>query len=284
MSDLLRCFEAVKHFADPNTIFDSILQKWPVIEEIVNILRVPFETTTALESSTLTLSDLFGALLKMEFKMQKLKSNPDRLTDLAEILFEKVSTRKAKLIMNPAMLCAVYLDPRYCLDLNSNEMKIAKLTLENFHEKWKHRCEILQVDTASTSRNDSFEEFQAAKRKRSALITSEKNRPSSEANLMLLFEKYENELPEMHHRDSILAHWQSRKETDPVLYRLASMINTIPPTQVTVERSFSILGLVYNCRRTQLSPDLLQHLLLININKELVPGINAQDLAKLKAE
>lgn len=284
LDGLLRCLEAVQYFAPTDIHCAAVLRDWHIIEEIVGILSVPFEITTLLETSTLTLSDVFGVLLKMEYKMQKFISNERRHTKLADNLLEKVSDRKIKLIVTPAMLCAVYLDPRYCSDLSSCETKIAKLTLEKFHEKWMKRSESIQMETSDTNENDSYEEYRAAKRKRPSLSTSEVDQASDANNIALLFEKYENKLPEMRDRDSILAYWENRKETDPKLYQLASMVNTIPPTQVTVERTFSILGLIYNARRTRLSPDLLEHILLINLNKDLVPGINAEDVAKLETQ
>lgn len=280
LNDFLRCLEAVKFLAPKNTPVASILQDWQKIKEIVDVLCVPFEITTHLETSTLTLSDLFGSLLKMEYKMQKFTSNPNPHTELADVLVKKVSDRKTKLLINPAMLCSVYLDPRYCLDLSPAETAIAKRTLEKFHDKWIQRCKNKPAETA----HDSFEEYQAEKRKRLTSSVFEAIEPSEADNIMSLFEKYEKCLPAMSHREPILLYWESRKDTDPVLYQLASMVNTIPPTQVTVERAFSILSLVYNARRTRLSPDLLQYILLINLNKDLVPGINAEDLAKLKSK
>lgn len=230
LKDLLRCIEAVKHLAPTNTLCSSILKDWHIVEEIVGISHIPFEITTILETATLTLSDLFGILLKMEFKMQKFTSNATRSTELAVILLEKVSERKINLIINPAMICAVFLDPRYCLDLSSNEIKIAKLTLQNFHEKLMQRQENIRKATENEKGNDSYEEYRAAKRKRLSLPMSEDNGSTDETNIMLLLEKYERHLPEMKDRSSILAYWESRKEADPVLYQLASMVNTISPT------------------------------------------------------
>lgn len=159
--------------APKNTIFDSILQNWSVIEEIVDVLHFAFETTTALEKSTLTLSDVFGAMLKMEFKLRKLTLNSARHTIFAEILLEKISNRKTSLIICPAMLCAVYLDPRYCIDLTANETKVAKYTLDNFYMKWKRRSDALRVETTQSVQEDSFEEYRTAKRKRITLSTTE---------------------------------------------------------------------------------------------------------------
>lgn len=280
LKDLLRCLKAVEFLELKNTSVASILNDWQKVKEIVDILCVPYEITTHLETSTLTLSDLFGTLFKMEYKMQKFISNPNQHTELADVLLKKVTDRKTKLLINPAMLCSVYLDPRYCLDLSPAETGIAKRTLEKFHDKWIQQSK----KSPSTTAHDSFEEYQAEKRKRLISSVPEVCEPSDADNIMSMFEEYEKNLPAMHHREPILPYWEKRKNTDPVLYQLASMVNTIPPTQVTVERAFSILSLVYNARRTRLSPHLLQYILLINLNKDLVPGINAEDLAKLKSK
>lgn len=279
LKDLLRCFAAVECLAPLLNDADvtTVLQKWSIIEEIANILSIPSEVTTAVESQLLTLSDLFGILLRMELKLKKFKQNQNPKTDLAEILLEKFYARRVKLVENPAMKCAVYLDPRYNYELSSIETKIAKYTLENLHLKWKQRVE--PNDVSNSSKDDSFEEYQRAKRKCIADAAKESTDPNS---LPLLMEKYETSLPELHYKESILKYWESHKNDDPILYQLACIVNTIAPTQVTVERAFSILNLVYNSRRTSLDPELLEHLLLVSLNKEMVSNINMRDLQKLE--
>lgn len=170
----------------------------------------------------------------------------------------------------------VYLDPRYNYELIPFETKIAKYTLEDLYAKWKRRVEL--DETSNDSNDDSFERYQKAKRKR---LTDEASEPTDPNSLPILMERYEKSMPELHYKESILKYWENRKIEDPILYQLACIVNTIAPTQVTVERAFSILGLVYNARRTSLDPKLLEHLLLVNLNKEMVPSINARDLQNL---
>lgn len=259
--------------AEEDSYIQTILEKWSVIEEVVDILCIPFEVTTALETANLTMSDLFGALLQMEIKLEQMQKKQNQQTNLADILFAKFSDRKKKLIENPAMKCAIFLDPRYNYELTPNETKVAKYTLDNLYVTWKQKVE--RTETLVSSKEDPFEEYQKAKRKRSAVAAIESTDPN---NLTILMEKYEASLPELHYKESILKYWENCKEDHPVLYQLACIINTIAPTQVTVERAFSILGLVYTNRRTSLAPDLLEHILIIKLNKEMVPSINVRDL------
>lgn len=138
--------------------------------------------------------------------------------------------------------------------------------------------------TTSEKEEDEWELFRYEKRMRFGLKSSEENHSNHKENIMLLLEQYETKLPHMRDRNSILEYWEGQKDANPTLYQLASMVNTIPPTQVTVERAFSILSIIYNAKRTRLAPDLLQHLLLKKLNRDLVAVINAEDIEKLKAQ
>lgn len=135
-----------------------------MLEEIIEIVSIPSEATTATESAALTMSDLFGILLKMEFKLEKLSQKQNLQTDLAAVLLEKFNARRKKLVENPAMKCAVFLDPRYIHELSSLDLKIAKYTLEKTHSAWKQNVEQQNDGTQNNSKDDSFEEALKAKR------------------------------------------------------------------------------------------------------------------------
>lgn len=64
-------------------------------------------------------------------------------------------------------------------------------------------------------------------------------------------------------------YWLAKKDEDPQIYRLATAIHSIPPTQTTVERAFSTLSIVMNSRRSRLSDQSLQNILLVKLNAEL---------------
>ena len=77
----------------------------------------------------------------------------------------------------------------------------------------------------------------------------------------------------MHHKESILKFWKNKKNDFPELHAVACVINGLPPTQATVERSFSVLALIYNNRRSQLSQNMLENILRIKLNAEIVSSI-----------
>ncbi|XP_055632507.1 uncharacterized protein LOC129772982 [Toxorhynchites rutilus septentrionalis] len=71
------------------------------------------------------------------------------------------------------------------------------------------------------------------------------------------------------HSYNVWDHWVSRKTTHPELY--AVVVLSTPSNQVSVERAFSVLGLVQSNRRTQLAEDTLTNILLVMLNKTLFP-------------
>lgn len=57
--------------------------------------------------------------------------------------------------------------------------------------------------------------------------------------------------------------------TKPVLYKLASVVHAVPPTQTTIERAFSAMALILTHLRTNLSDNNLVNILMIRLNREL---------------
>lgn len=68
-------------------------------------------------------------------------------------------------------------------------------------------------------------------------------------------------------------HWTARKDTHPELSAVALVVMAVPSTQVSVEISFSALGLVLSPARTKLSAENLSNILLIKLNEELLSKI-----------
>lgn len=64
----------------------------------------------------------------------------------------------------------------------------------------------------------------------------------------------------------ILDFWESRKSTMPELYELAQILHAVPMTQISVERLFSAMKFIYSDLRGNLSPALLQDILIVRCN------------------
>ncbi|CAK9291959.1 unnamed protein product [Gordionus sp. m RMFG-2023] len=68
-------------------------------------------------------------------------------------------------------------------------------------------------------------------------------------------------------------YWQSKKYQDPELYTLSRVVLAAPCSQVSVERSFSALGLIVTPLRTRLDKSTLNDILLIKLNKNLLNNV-----------
>lgn len=56
-------------------------------------------------------------------------------------------------------------------------------------------------------------------------------------------------------QESAIEFWAKNKETMKALYEISTIVNSVPATQVTVERAFSHLGFILSALRTRLHAD-----------------------------
>lgn len=75
--------------------------------------------------------------------------------------------------------------------------------------------------------------------------------------------------PRQPHNYDVRKHWLARKHTHPELYAVATVVHSVPSTQVSVERSFSALALLLSNIRTGLSDEALEEILIIKLNKDV---------------
>lgn len=287
MNDLILCKEAIEFLVDKDIFCAQMTENWTKIVEIVGILKIPFIATKILQRSDLTMSDLFGCWLNMERKLDNIIENENCSTNLAEILRQKVFERKQILLENPMMLAAIYLDARFNFTLTETQVEEAKSTLISLYRKIKQILPGQSVEPQSAE--DSFEEYCAVTSNKRARADDDKLNSGSKVNALMsvnefiiFIDAFDNTVNRLHSKVSIIKHWEERKNDDPELLQLARILNTIPPTQVAVERAFSTLNFVFSNRRAQLSPALLENILLIYLNKDMVAKIHQDDLEELR--
>lgn len=259
---------------------------WKILTEMFNVLKHPFELTMEIQRSTYTLSDFFGGWMHMVRKLTPMAQEDESPNNFARLLLKEINKREPSLLNNGAMLAAVYLDPRYRFKLSPQDIKIAKLTLEDLLKRTRRVKHLLSQSQSEEvdQVNDSFEE---------ECVRSGLARTSFGCNLIPppvvdnnegnvdMFTAYDQST-RIHHKNSILEYWKDNGERYPVLNELASIIHSIPPSQTTVERAFSVLGYIYNSRRTRLSPQILEDILMLILNRNIVETIHKRDLEALR--
>lgn len=63
--------------------------------------------------------------------------------------------------------------------------------------------------------------------------------------------------------------WKQERETFPLLYNLAVIVNAIPATECRIEQNFSGFNYIYNCYRNSLKPSNVSDVLMVRLNKEV---------------
>lgn len=82
-------------------------------------------------------------------------------------------------------------------------------------------------------------------------------------------------------REDIFQYWESRKNDEKVLYKLAMAILSIPAMEVQIERDFSNLNFIFSDRRCRLEHERLEDIMVINLNKELFEEVKEEELQEL---
>lgn len=270
-----------------------LVEKWEVLQEIEEVLFLPYLITTELQRADLCLSDFYGCFKIIKMKLNEMILNPCR-TNLAKNLLTRLEQRKRDLIENEMMLCAIFLDPRFKRDLDQNPEKVqfAKISLGNI---WKHMEAMKEVNKQTNQ--TKMPSKQKTKGTKLAEYYAELDKMDEQCNFMTLqkdgstneielaIHKYEEFVKNtrMKSSDSIQKFWDTNKEQfGAELYKIACTIYAIPPTQVSVERTFSALKFLFTDYRYRLSENMLESLMIVHTNSDMYYLIRDAELNQLK--
>lgn len=98
-----------------------------------------------------------------------------------------------------------------------------------------------------------------------------------------MLDEYEKNQKRIHYKENINSYWDKHRDK-MVLYELAKFIQSIPPTQVEIEKSFSVVGFILNQYRTSLKTKSLDDIIVIKLNYDLFAKINAEMLSNCFSE
>lgn len=195
-------------------------------------------------------------------RLQRWKSNSEQLTDLADLLLQNLQQRKVALLDHPAMLCAIFLDPRVHTELektSNTAFQIAKMALTDLN------CKISTLKATNSTENsscpnDSLEEYFSEQ-----VRMEENDEQSQRTKFMESLDHFHrsSHYMKVESQQTIVQFWEQNKTMYPALYEVACIINAIPPSQATVERTFSALKFMFSEQRTKIDQGRLENLLLI---------------------
>lgn len=280
----------VKYFAaKDDKMFQLLINKWSHLKEIVYVLRILYETTIAFQKQKLTLSDVYGRWITTQLHLKKCSERKSYKTGFAQCLYDALERRKETIFDNPLMYAAIFLDPRFNTEIIKHELKFerSKATLMKI---WR-RINVLSVaiEPVQSVTEKSMNSLSFDFNPDTALAqhfgnenqnNSEMTSRTYEKDIETIIDTFQPDV--MPFSNSVLKYWNLAKKDHPELYKLASVVYSVPPTEVQIERDFSSLNFVFSNRRCSLTAERLEDIMLIHLNSDLFEIVNNADIAAIR--
>lgn len=198
-------------------------------------------------------------------------------------LLKSLESREEKLVRNSVYKMALFLDPRFFFLLSESDKTEARSQLKKLWDAFE------TIQEPSTEENpepipkkipSKLEAFLEVKQRQlssspmsssSRLDTflksaSEKKNSRSKSSMKAYTEIESFSIEPQPVSTNLLAYWHGIKNQFPYVYILAMIVLSVPSSQTSVERLFSSMNFVFNNRRSNLSQDNLENILLIRSN------------------
>lgn len=288
---VIDCKAVIDHYAEQKENHFILLQrKWNALKEISYALSIPYNATISLQKRSLTLSDVFGIWLKMTLHLEACVKKGYNETELAQHLLDTMNERKEEIMNNPMMLSAIFLDPRFRIQITRDESKVqqAKNNLMNI---WRRLLTLEKSEPAeeeketniSNQSEKSFEyDEQAELDNYLSGCTAEPTVPNEtrrDVDIEHLLDTFDPE--PLKSTESVIKFWEDNKHKHIELYKLAVVVMAIPPTEVQKERDFSKLNFVFTNRRCRLTEERLDDIMTINLNTEMFYLVKSEEINTL---
>lgn len=250
---------------------------------MVEPLKIKHEATVLSQKADFSLTEFYKCWIITKLKLQTC-INQSSKTNLNANLLKSMLKREDKLLDNSLMKCAMLLDPRFCDEIEGNQLIQTKEMLADIWKSMKPTRNV-QENEPNTSENngmassaDIFQSYMRNKGKQRQTILQNATTNDDILRSVDLFIEQEGSAEQSIDDDlSILKFWETKKKGYPILYEIAMVIFGIAPTEVTVERMFSVFGYIFNDYRSGLSQRLLEDMLIICLNPELFDEVNAEN-------
>lgn len=244
-------------------------EEWQIIANVVEVFDSAYILTKQLQRTKCTLSDFYGLWLRMEMAVKKcLTESVDiEMFDLPQTMLDSMDHYRGRLMNNPMLLAAVFLDPRFCSFLKSPLKTLAIAKLLKLNDEIRKR-----KTNESGIEDDDLDCYLASE--------IENNNLSDRDKLHSLLEQFSQQPPEKT-KINVLQYWNENKTSKPELYLLSKVVFSVAPTQAATERANSALSFVFSRYRSKLGQTFLEDILVVRPNADLFDDIVADRLSKL---
>lgn len=276
-------------FVNNNFIYRSILglklppRFWETLKKVSEVLKPLAILTTQLQDQSLTIPHFHQIWLLAVNQVKKAVHKHNNWRD-GKYLLVLIEARRAKIYENPIILAGVYLDPRFRVMLTVDERKSAKDAIKIILQKYESLNDSPSIDNSSPMENDddnSFDELDSLiaeasvdKSQCSSLESEPVSYPAASSSSKIDLELgIFDALAPVSNKTNAITSWKINKVQFPILSSIAIDIICIPVTEVTSERLFSGLNIVFNKQRARLDPGVTDDVLLLRWNKDFLSSL-----------
>jgi hypothetical protein len=229
--------------------------EWKKLLTLASILKTPYEVTIKLQSASITP----GSFLK---EWSALKAALRKQPPLASPIADSMEQREGKLFDNDLFLAAVFVDARYRILLNEEQVERAKHGLRAVVKRIRFRtCQRLEVPSieagldSSTSTDDEFEkELDCIERRRRFSAAAPPTDIDEDIEAMLTLGRIK------------ASPFVAAERYPSGLKAATRTLTAMPVSQVSVERLFSGLKFILSDQRGALKADLVEAILFLRTN------------------
>lgn len=267
MDRLLELRPFCESVAQINNAFQISDETWQQIEVFHKPLKFVAEKMVKMQTADLTLSDAYGHWIELREHLKCIERTP-----FVSTLLESMETRGSPLLNTTLMVTAVFLDPRFQLLLSEEEKHQAKRFLTELAKETMDPPDMPTHAPADTTTIDVETEilspFECLLRERDAeRIDNVAGNEAVNSELLDEIEKIQK-LARLDKNTNIHTFWLNSRLEQPLLYYMATIMMSIPPTEVSCERNFSKLKFIMNRLRCSLSDEEIGKMLFLSLNAE----------------
>lgn len=265
LTDFLRLrphWESIKEIDYDFHIVDD--EFWDQIEELVAVLKYPYLATKAMEGRNFSYTDLYLWSKRISLALDEIIADGPRF-EFANVLQANLKEREKKLFKTPIFMAAMYLDPRFKLQLDDTETEIAIATLHELNKQLNWR----PLPSPAVGLNSIDRQIEA---EILGNVQAQQSDAQIRTELTLVMSKYNAVRVTDINRNAIIF-WRENKTIYPQLYELAKVVFSIASSISETERTFSAFSYIYNARRMNLLPKNVTNILMIRLNRDLFEQI-----------
>lgn len=285
LESLLRLREFCDEMKLVDGNFGATAEFWNNVEAVKKPLKYVADAMAKLQSSTLTLSDMFGIFTLLSHQLEnyyKASSN-----ELAFELVQAIKDRQPAVLETNSMFACMFLDPRFqCMLGTEQKSRAKKHLIELYHRINKNKSttssavcinenSVSALELSSMSFNESgmldesidvgLEDILQQK------CQSMPNLSTSNTNIETLLQEFDfSGNKRMKCSENVWNYWRNNIDNRPELFKLAAVLFAVPPTEVGTERNFSTLNFVLNKYRNGLSDQSIERIMFMKCNKDLL--------------